>query len=70
MYFVVYSLRSTNNHLFSVLDMIPFPYESMVDSTLPQVFDMERDSAILESCDPQMVATISNILNATNIDDM
>eukprot|EP00081_Caenorhabditis_elegans_P014375 NP_493687.2 Nipped-B-like protein pqn-85 [Caenorhabditis elegans] len=52
------------------LDMIPFPYESMVDSTLPQVFDMERDSAILESCDPQMVATISNILNATNIDDI
>uniref|UniRef100_A0A1I7TG73 Nipped-B protein n=1 Tax=Caenorhabditis tropicalis TaxID=1561998 RepID=A0A1I7TG73_9PELO len=56
--------------LANFLDMIPFPYESMTESSLPHVFDMERESAILNSCDQQMVSTISKVLNNTNVDDI
>lgn len=52
------------------LDMIPFPYESMTDSALPRVFDMHREGAMLNSCDPRLVSAISNVLNNTNVDDI
>ncbi|CAI2347282.1 unnamed protein product [Caenorhabditis sp. 36 PRJEB53466] len=52
------------------LDMIPFPYESMTDSTVPHVFDMKRNGSILDNCDSNMIATISNLLSSTNVDDI
>lgn len=52
------------------LDMIPFPYESMADSNLSHVFEIQRDGAILNSFDSRMVATISKVLNNTNVDDI
>lgn len=52
------------------LDMIPFPYESMSDSTLPHVFDLSRDGSILRSNDPLMVTAISRALNGTDVDDI
>ncbi|EGT52745.1 CBN-PQN-85 protein [Caenorhabditis brenneri] len=52
------------------LDMIPFPYESMTESSLPHVFDMQREGAILNSCDQRMIGAISNALNNTNVDDI
>lgn len=55
---------------FSVLDMIPFPYESMTDSSLPHVFDMERNGPMLNNCDQTVIATISTLLSSTTVDDM
>uniref|UniRef100_A0A8R1HHJ2 Nipped-B protein n=1 Tax=Caenorhabditis japonica TaxID=281687 RepID=A0A8R1HHJ2_CAEJA len=52
------------------LDMIPYPYESMSESPLPQVFDLERNNSIVNCCDPDMIATISNLLSETNVDDI
>lgn len=52
------------------LDMIPFPYESMSDSHLPFVFDMQREGSILNSSDKTMISAICNALNNTNVDDI
>ncbi|EFO98426.1 hypothetical protein CRE_01404 [Caenorhabditis remanei] len=52
------------------VDMIPLPNESMPDSTLSLVFDIERDGGILHNCSNQVIASICNALNNNTADDI